>query len=105
MGAFLSLEFGNNHFHKDRDAAKICYQGSLQIYRDLGDTWGMAKALARLGFLAHHVGNFEEAVRRYKACLDLFRQLGDPRSIANALIGLGQNSLRLGQVEKGETYY
>jgi tetratricopeptide (TPR) repeat protein len=102
--AFLALEQGNNHFHHDRAAATDCYLHSLKIYRDLGNDWGTAKALSRLGFVAHHGGNFQEAVETYSESLELNRKLGDPRGIANALIESGQNSLRLGLVEQGERY-
>jgi tetratricopeptide (TPR) repeat protein len=100
--AFLALEQGNNHFHSDRSAATACYRKSLQIYRSIDDTWGTAKVLSRLGFVAHHAGNFQEAVEIYSECLDLNRKLGDLRGIANALIGSGQNSLRQGMITKGE---
>jgi DNA-binding SARP family transcriptional activator/predicted ATPase len=102
--AFLTLEKGENYFHNDRFAATGCYQHSLQLYRSLQDAWGTAKALAGLGFIAHHAGNFKDAVAIYSEALDLHRTLGDPRGIANTLIDLGQNSLRQGLVEKGEAY-
>jgi DNA-binding SARP family transcriptional activator/predicted ATPase len=102
--AFLTLEQGNNYFHRNRTAATQCYQHSLHIYRGLGDSWGIAKALSRLGIIAHHAGIFQEAVEIYTECLELHRTLGDPRGIANALIELGQNALRLGQTEQGERY-
>jgi hypothetical protein len=46
----------------------------------------------------------KKAVKRHSEFVGLFRSLGDPRSRANALIGLGQNSLRLGNIEKGEVH-
>ncbi len=57
-----------------------------------------------MGLLAHHAGNFKEAVKCYTESLELCRANGDPRGIANALIESGQNSLRLGLAEQGEQY-
>lgn len=102
--AFLALEKGDNYYHNDRPASTACYQHSLQIYRSLGDAWGMTKALAGLGFIAHHIGNFKQAVGIYSEALDLHRTLGDPRGIAHTLVDLGQNTLRQGLVEMGEGY-
>ncbi len=102
--AFLALEKGNNHFYNDRAAAADCYQHSLEIYRGLNDTWGIAKVLGRLGLLAHHSGSFEIAVRRYSNCLEHYRSLGDQRGIANTLVELGHNTLRQGQVKFGQEY-
>jgi len=102
--AFLTLEQGNHHFDHDRAAATTFYQHSLGLYRRLEDTWGAAKALSQLGFIAHHAGNFQQAVEIYSQCLDLTRKLGDPRGIADALIELGQNSLRQGLAAQGEQY-
>ena len=102
--AFILLEQGNTHFHKDRCAAAACYLKALELYRSLDDSWGSAKTFARMGLLAHHAGNFKEAVQCYSESLELYRASGDPRGIANALIGSGQNSLRLGLAEQGERY-
>jgi DNA-binding SARP family transcriptional activator len=102
--AFLTLEHGNYHFDHDRAAATTCYKYSLRLYRMVEDTWGTAKALSRLGFAAHHAGNFKKAVEIYSQCLHLNRNLGDPRGIADALIELGQNSLRQGLAAQGEQY-
>lgn len=102
--AFLALEKGENHFHNDRAAAAGSYQHSLQLYSHLGDAWRTANALAGLGFIAHHAGNFKQAVEIYSAALDLHRTLGDPRGIAHTLVDLGQSTLRQGLVEMGEGY-
>ena len=102
--AFIRLEQGNIHFHKDRTAAAERYRRSLQIYRSLEDAWGTAKVLCRLGLLAYHVGSFEEAVQRYSESLDLYREIGDPRGTANAMVELGINMLRQGQVSTGKSY-
>jgi DNA-binding SARP family transcriptional activator/predicted ATPase len=102
--AFLALEKGDNYYHNDRPTSTACYQHSLQIYRSLGDAWGTTKALAGLGFIAHHAGNFKQAVEIYSEALDLHRTLGDPRGMAHTLIDLGQNTLRQGLIEKGEGY-
>ncbi len=102
--AFIRLEQGNTHFNMDRETAAVCYSKALELYRSHDNSWGNAKTLARLGLLAHHVGNFKEAVQYYAESLELYKVNGDPRGIANALIESGQNSLRLGQAEQGEHY-
>jgi DNA-binding SARP family transcriptional activator/predicted ATPase len=102
--AFFAFEEGNNRFYKDRSASIDCFQRSLQIYHELDDGWGISTALSRLGLIAHHTGNYQEAVEIYTECLELNRILGAQRSIAITLINLGQNLLRLGSVEQAEDH-
>ena len=102
--AFILLEQGNIHFHKDRGTAADCYRHSLALYHTLDDTWGSARVLARLGLLAHHSGSFLEAVQRYTESLELYRANGDPRGIANALVNLGHNTQRQGQASIGQAF-
>ncbi len=99
--AFILLEQGNIHFHKDRGTAADCYRHSLDIYRELDEPWGRAKTSARLGLLAHHSGSFQEAVQCYTESLELYRAKGDPRGIANALVNMGHNTQRQGQASAG----
>ena len=100
----MILEKGESCFQHDRAAAAGCYHHSLKIYRQVEDTWGMARVLAAMGLIAHHAGTFQEAVQRYSECLELCRDLGDPRGIANALVELGHNSFRQGQLKAGQMY-
>ncbi len=102
--AFLLYERGDIHFNSDRNVAADYYEHSLEIYRDIGDLWDVAKTLASLGMVAHQTGAFEDGVQRFTECLELHRRIGDPRGIADALIELGQNMIRVGNPEEAEGY-
>jgi len=76
--AFILFERGECDFNFDRDAAVGYYERSMDVYRDVEDVWGVAKALASLGLVAHQMGAFERGVQCYTECLELHRRMGIP---------------------------
>jgi tetratricopeptide (TPR) repeat protein len=102
--AFLLLELGGALLPTDRLAARRYYEVSLALYEELNDPWRKAQALAGLGMVTHHIGNFQDAMQFYRRSLDLYEQTGDPNAIAGIVIELGHNSLRQGLLEQGESY-
>jgi non-specific serine/threonine protein kinase len=71
------------------DAAKRSTSASLERYRDLGDSQGMAFALNSLGNMAHSQGDYVGARGFLEKSLLLCREQGDKRNMAIALLNLG----------------
>jgi predicted ATPase/DNA-binding SARP family transcriptional activator len=75
----------------DRDpleAYQICRR-SVALYEELGDRWGLARALARLGYVAEVAGRFGEAQKLCEQSLVIWQELGDPHGMAEAMLTLG----------------
>jgi non-specific serine/threonine protein kinase len=70
-------------------AAREALLGAAALFRERGDTRGLARALNRLGPVLHHAGSDELALEHLEECLALFRSLGDRAGEARALGGLG----------------
>ncbi len=62
---------------------------SLSLYREQGDSAGMAGALNTLSNVAKHLGDLDRAARLYEEGLTLWRALTDTMGIASALNNLG----------------
>jgi predicted ATPase/DNA-binding XRE family transcriptional regulator len=62
---------------------------SLQISRELGDSWGVAHALMGLGNVAEAAGDYPVAESYDRKALDLFREVGDQANVALSLNNLG----------------
>jgi tetratricopeptide (TPR) repeat protein len=61
---------------------------SLALYRELGDTWGIARVLRFLGWVAYDQGDQASMQARFEESLALYRELGDPWGLASSLQGL-----------------
>jgi predicted ATPase len=64
-------------------------QQSLDLYRELGDEEGIARAIAELGGIAIHEGDLDLARERYEEAVPLFRRQGRQSRVAAALGNLG----------------
>jgi predicted ATPase/DNA-binding SARP family transcriptional activator len=102
--AFLYRETGDALLPSDREAAQERYGASLALYQSAGDDWGTGHALIGLGAIAHHKGQYNEALAYYQDSLTHFQNRGDARGIARVTAELGHNSLRLGLFDDGERY-
>jgi tetratricopeptide (TPR) repeat protein len=102
--AVVLFERGDLNFNSDRNVAAEYYGKSLEIYREVGDTWNVARTLANLGMVNHHMGTFQQAAKHWQECLEIHRRIEDSRGIADALVELGMNLVRSGQYEEGEGY-
>jgi hypothetical protein len=61
------------------------YEQGLEIFRELGDRWGIAGTLADLGSLAREQGNYSAAHSLYAESIKLFQELDHKRGIARLL--------------------
>jgi predicted ATPase/DNA-binding SARP family transcriptional activator len=69
--------------------AKGQYVQSAALYEEVGDRWGLARALAYLGSMAEQIGHFQEAQELCQRSLAIRRELGDQRGMADAMLNLG----------------
>ena len=76
-------------FQGEYDRAEALWRESLALFRDLGETTGIAYSYGNLGLVADAQGDYERAVASYEEALTLFRQLDDRTYIAYMLHNLG----------------
>jgi predicted ATPase/DNA-binding SARP family transcriptional activator len=82
--------------------AQDAYEQSVALYEQAGDRWGQARALAYLGWLAEHLGDYGEAQSLCKQSLAIRRELGDRRGIADAMLNLGIISWVQGKLDEAD---
>jgi predicted ATPase/DNA-binding CsgD family transcriptional regulator len=72
----------------ENDLAQALGSESLDRYREVGDTSGMAWALCWLGYTTWALSDYATARAQLQEALALFRQVGDQRGSAHTLVGL-----------------
>ena len=72
----------------DRDLALRCGEGSVALYRALGDEQGLAEALMALGWARYSSVGCQAAAQCFEEGLALYRAMHDKRGIAQALLDL-----------------
>ena len=85
--------------------ASAWLQESLDLYRELGDEEGIARATAELGGLAIYERDLDRAVALYEECLPLLRKQGNPSRLAVALGNLGTIAHMRGDAVTAVDYY
>ena len=75
-------------------------QSSVELYRQIGDSWRLAAALADLGINLQHSGDYTEATEPLTECIAIRRAMGDQRGLAYALTWLAFNFSRVGLLDK-----
>ncbi len=73
----------------DYMAARVLYEESLEIRRELADRDGIAGSLNNLGNVAHDEGDYPAARALFEESLVICRELGDRNGIAGSLGNLG----------------
>jgi tetratricopeptide (TPR) repeat protein len=69
----------------DSATAQRLYEQGLQIFRELGDRWGIAGTLADLGNLAKEQGKYPTANSCFQESIKIFQELNHKRGIARLL--------------------
>ncbi len=85
----------------DLDRAEECCQQSLALYRELGDTIGIASSLHLLADKAEGRGNLAVSRALGEESLMLFREAGDKQSVARLLYHLGIVAVEQGEYARG----
>jgi len=76
---------------------------ALDLWREVGDTDGMATSLNSLGNVAYRQGNYDAATGLYREALSLRRQVGDMQGESVALGNLGRVALQRGDAAQAFT--
>jgi predicted ATPase/DNA-binding CsgD family transcriptional regulator len=76
--------------------ARALYEESLNLWRALGDEYGISLALMGLGHLALFAGDLDTARTRYSEALAVRRAVGNKRGTASALESLGDVAAQQG---------
>ena len=75
--------------HRNYNRGEVLAQESLALFRELGDGWGIALSLDRLGMAAWRQGDFAAAGGLMEEALALFRAIDDQDRVAWSLFTLG----------------
>jgi predicted ATPase/uncharacterized protein HemY len=89
----------------DHAAARLFYDESLALRRELGDKKGVAETLRSIGILASNEGDYPTAHSMYEQSLELMRELGDKSGVAETLNSLGGVALREGDYPLAHSMY
>lgn len=73
----------------DLEPAKEAWEEALGLYREAGDTTGVARSIGELGSVAASEQDYERAVALYEESAELFRGTGDTMRLAAVLGNLG----------------
>jgi tetratricopeptide (TPR) repeat protein len=77
------------YYSNDPLEAKRLLARSVALYEEVGDRWGLARALAYMGWMAEQVGQLGEARALCQKSPIIRRELGDQREMADAKLYLG----------------
>ena len=89
----------------DYALARSLYEEGLSIFRELGDSTGMAWSLNYQGDVAHEQGEAAIARALYEQSLSLFRELGDKWGIAGCLVDLANLARDHGDYQTSRSHY
>jgi DNA-binding CsgD family transcriptional regulator len=96
MTAVVTLRF---------DEARAPFAESLALYRELEDTWGLARVLHYSGEMARFGGDDERARALYEESLALYQELGHQFSAAIVLHNLGYVAQHQGDQRRALTCF
>ncbi len=85
--------------------AVALHRESLALYRDLGDTTGIAMALCNLGMAVMEVDDAEEGTALLEESRDLFRELNNAQGLTGVLGDLGKVAQYRGNFEQAESLH
>jgi predicted ATPase/transcriptional regulator with XRE-family HTH domain len=88
----------------DLPRARRLHTESLRLFRDLGDTAGIARSLSNLGVVADELGDYTEATVLYEESLALRRELGNTWAIAVLLVNLGEVARKQGRLGEARSF-
>ena len=88
----------------DYDRAQAVHEEGLELYRELGDTRGIATLLSGLAIVTSERGDRERALELFQQVLELSLEIDDRPAAANALGNLGITARRLGQLDQAQDF-
>jgi predicted ATPase len=84
----------------DFAAAKVCFEESLKLARELGEHYRAASVESNLGTLALFAFDYEEAIRRYEGAVAYARSVDNARGLTLSLQNLGIAHGGAGQLDQ-----
>jgi DNA-binding CsgD family transcriptional regulator/tetratricopeptide (TPR) repeat protein len=103
--AFTYLRKAQAAEFMDIDEAIHLHELGLKLYRELGDVWGEAKALGKLGGNLVFKGDLDRATNLLRENSEICRQLNDSQGIAHTTVYLGFSARFRGNFEKAESLH
>jgi predicted ATPase/DNA-binding CsgD family transcriptional regulator/tetratricopeptide (TPR) repeat protein len=101
--AHVAWQSGYLLLYSDPETARQHFLQSVELYRQVGDNFGLAHAQLGLGRAARQAHAFEEARQALTSSLALHRKLGNRRGESETLTTLGGLLTRQGRFEEGES--
>lgn len=94
-----SIEYAQGNY----DKALRCFQGALEIAREIGDKRSQGINLGKLGNVYYSQGQYERAIELYTQALDIAREIGDKLSEGIHLGNLGDALFSLERLDEAES--
>ncbi|MCA1606993.1 MAG: tetratricopeptide repeat protein, partial [Acidobacteria bacterium] len=89
----------------DYPAARALFQENLEMYRKLGDKWGIANSANNLGIVALRQHDYAAARSLYEESLTIWREIGNQSAVALSLSNLGNVADMRGDYVAAHAYY
>ena len=86
------------------ESGRRTFQQALELFRELGDHWGISAVQYHLGMALHRAGLLTEALEVYRAALSEGR-IGLTNTVQYALANLGHISLLIGDLDGADAYF
>ena len=102
LGLALNMLAAALRMKGEYEEARTLLQESLDQFRTVGDTWGMAFSLNDLGSVSHTLQDSDEAYQFCDESRTIFRQVGDRRGQAFAASNLGMIASHGGDYERAK---
>jgi predicted ATPase/DNA-binding CsgD family transcriptional regulator len=101
--AHVAWQSGYLLLYTQPEMARQLFAQSIELYRQVGDNFGLAHAQLGLGRAAREAHAFEEARQALTSSLALHRKLGNRRGESETLTTLGGLATRDGRFEEAES--
>ena len=85
------------------ERAEALCEESLALYRELGDTAGIASSIHLLAAISWGMGNLALARSQEEESLALFKEVGDMRAVSYALVYLGNLAIDQGEYTRARS--
>ena len=92
------------YYHPDTLEAQQSYERSAALCEEVGDRWGLARALAYWGWMTEQLGRFGEARDLCEKSLAIRQELGDWHGMADAMLNLGIISWVQGRLDEAHRW-
>jgi predicted ATPase len=96
----MELQFASGRL----DEGRATFAEALNLFRELGDHWGISAVQYHYGIALHRAGLFHEAIEVYRSALSEGR-IGLTNTVQYALANLGNISLLIGDLDGADAYF